>query len=329
MALRIGLVYDLKEDYLTAGFSAEDVMEFDSEETIAGLAAGLSGLGHQVERVGRGLELTRRLVEGTRWDLVFSIAEGVRGRAREAQVPAVCELFAQPYVFADPLSCALTLDKAMAKRVVRDHGLPTAPFTVVETPAQATGIELRFPVFAKPVAEGSSKGVTGRSLARSREELLDACLSLIETFRQPVLVERYLPGREVTVGIVGNGDDARIVGVMEVLITGGDETHSYTAVNKKEWRERVRYRLLAATGALAVSASTLAVACYRALGCRDGARLDVRCDEDGTPCFLEANPLPGLNPEWSDLPIIARLAGHSYGDLLEWIVESARRRYGL
>jgi D-alanine-D-alanine ligase len=329
MALEIGLVYDLKEDYLSAGFSADEVMEFDSEETVAGLAAGLTGLGHRVERVGRGLELAQRLVGGKRWDLVFSIAEGVHGRSREAQVPALCELFGQPYVFADPLSSALTLDKAMAKRVIRDHGIPTARFAVVDAPADAASVDLELPVFAKPVAEGSSKGVTGRSLVRSSEELATACASLIEKFRQPVLVESYLTGREVTVGIVGNGPAARVVGVMEVLITGGDETHSYTAVNKKEWRERVRYRLLAAADPLAVSSAKLALACFSALGCRDGARIDVRCDGDGTPCFLEANPLPGLDPEWSDLPIIARLAGHTYGELLGWIVDSARERHGL
>jgi D-alanine-D-alanine ligase len=329
MGLRLGLVYDLKEDYLAAGFSPEAVMEFDGEETVSGLAGGLEGLGHRVERIGRGIELARRLAAGERWDLVFSIAEGVKGRSREAQVPGLCELFDQPYVFADPLSCALTLDKAMAKRVVRDHGLPTAPFAVVDVAEQAAAIDLSFPLFVKPVAEGSSKGVTGRSFARSRDDLEDACRTLIATFGQPVLVERYLPGREVTVGLVGEGDTARVVGVMEVSITGGDETHSYTALNKKEWRERVCYRLIGSDDPLTSSAAALAVACYRALGCRDGARLDVRCDDEGTPCFLEANPLPGLNAEWSDLPIIARLAGHDYGELLGWIVASACARYGL
>src|SRR5829696_1599409 len=164
--LTLALCYDLKSDYLAAGFSPEAVMEFDDEETIAGLEDGLRQLGDlvgRVERVGRGQALARRLAAGERWDLVFNIAEGVWGRSREAQVPAVCELFDQPYTFSDPLTCALTLDKPLAKRIVRDHGLPTPAFAVVERPADAAAVTLVPPLFLKPVAEGSSKGVTESS----------------------------------------------------------------------------------------------------------------------------------------------------------------------
>ena len=326
--MRIGLVYDRKEDYLALGFSAEDVMEFDGEDTIAGLEAGLASLGHLVDRVGRGVELARRLVAGDRWDLVFNFAEGVRGRSREAQVPALCELFDQPYCLADPLTCALTLDKALAKRVVRDHGLPTAPFALVSSPDEAVRVELAPPLFVKPYAEGSSKGVTGRSYVGSRDELWPACAELIALFRQPVLVERFLPGREFTVGVVGNGGESRVVGVMEVLITAGAETHSYTALNKDEYLERVTYRLIDGEP-LAEECRRVALGAYHALGCRDAARVDLRCDEHGVPCFLEANPLPGLNRVRSDLPIMTRLAGRTYGELLGWILEAAARRCGL
>src|SRR3954468_18520212 len=232
--LRIALCYDLKSDYLAAGFAPEDVMEFDEEETIAALVGALRQLGHQPERVGRGTELARRLAAGDRWDLVFNFAEGVRGRSREAQVPALCEMFDQPYTFSDPLTCAVTLDKSLAKRVVRDHGLPTAPFVLVERPEDAAFVDLPMPLFAKPVAEGSSKGVTRLSRIETREELMAACAELIETFRQPVLVESFLPGREMTVGIVGNGREARVLGVMEVAFRAGAEP-AYTAHNKKEY----------------------------------------------------------------------------------------------
>lgn len=326
--MRLGLVYDRKEDYLALGFSAEDVMEFDGEETIAGLESGLASLGHLVERVGRGVELARRLVAGDRWDLVFNVAEGVRGRSREAQVPALCELFDQPYCLADPLTCALTLDKAMAKRVVRDHGLPTAPFALVASLDEAAAVTLLPPLFVKPFAEGSSKGVTGHSYVGSAGELVLACAELLDAFHQPVLVERYLPGREFTVGVVGNGVEARVVGVMEVLITAGAETHSYTALNKDEYLERVTYRLIDGEP-LAETCRRVALGAFHALGCRDAARVDLRCDEDGRPCFLEANPLPGLHHVRSDLPIMTRLAGHSYGELLAWIVGAAVRRCGL
>jgi D-alanine-D-alanine ligase len=326
-ALRIGLCYDLKSDYLAAGFAPHDVMEFDEETTIAAIAEALAGLGHSVDRVGRGTELARRLAAGERWDLVFNFAEGVRGRSREAQVPALCEMFDQPYTFSDPLTCAVTLDKPLAKRVVRDSGLPTPPFAVVETAEEAEGIGLEPPLFVKPAAEGSSKGVTSRSRVSARGELRDACAELIRLFRQPVLVESYLPGREVTVGIVGNGEEARVVGVMEVLFRSGTDAE-YTALNKAEYQERIEYRLLDGEP-LARRAREVALGAYRALACRDAARVDLRCDGGGEPCFLEVNPLPGLNPVTSDLPILSGLAGVSYRELVGSIVEAAARRWDL
>jgi D-alanine-D-alanine ligase len=328
MGLSIGLCYDLKEDYLEAGFAPEDVLEFDSEDTIIGLGDALVGLGHAVERVGRGQELARRLVGGERWDLVFNICEGVWGRAREAQVPALCELFDQPYTFADPLTCAVTLDKAAAKRIVRDHGLPTAPFAVVGTPEEADAVDLAVPLFLKPLAEGSSKGVSPHSLVGSRDELAVACRAMLDQYHQPVLVEAFLPGREVTVGIVGYGTDARVMGVMEVSFTAQAEAAAYTALNKEEYLERVAYRLLG-DDPLAEHARGLALAIFAILGCRDAARVDLRCDARGRLHFLEVNPLPGINHVRSDLPIMARLAGVSYRELIGAIVDSARGRYGL
>jgi D-alanine-D-alanine ligase len=325
--LQIGLCYDLKEDYLAAGLTAEEVMELDDEDTIEGIASALRGLDHLVERVGRGTELARRLAAGQRWDLVFNIAEGLRGRSREAQVPALCELFGQPYTFSDPLTCAVTLDKPLAKRLMRDHGLPTAPFAVVERPEDADAIDLPPPLFIKPAAEGSSKGVTERSRVDRREDLREACANLLRRFDQPVLVERYLPGRELTAGIVGNGAEARIVGLMEVRFRDGSDG-DYTALNKAEFTSRVEYHLLDGEP-LGLRARQVALAAYHALSCRDAARVDLRCDERGEPCFLEINPLPGLHPVRSDLPILSRLAGLSYPELLDRIIEAAARRQGL
>ena len=328
MGLSIGLCYDLKDDYLRDGFSPEDVLEFDSEETVAGLEAAMAAIGHTTERIGRGRELARRFVDGERWDLVFNICEGVWGRSREAQVPALCELFDQPYTFADPLTCAVTLDKAVAKRIVRDHGIATAPFAVVSTPEETMSVQLPAPLFLKPVAEGSSKGVTGRSLVRERRDLASACRTLLEQFKQPVLVEAFLPGREVTVGIVGHGATARIVGVMEVSFTDRAETHAYTALNKEEYLDRVAYRLIDGES-LAEEAREVALAVFHALGCRDAARVDLRCDTADRPNFLEVNPLPGINHVRSDLPIMARLGGTSYHELISAIIDSARDRRGL
>ena len=327
MGLLIGLCYDLKADYLKAGFSASEVMEFDDEETIIGLEDALFQLGHQVERVGNGRELALCLAKGDRWDLVFNIAEGLKGRSREAQVPAVCELFAQPYTFSDPLTCALTLDKALAKRVVRDRGLPTAPFEVVNTTAEATAVSLPMPVFLKPVAEGSSKGVTGRSLVKEREELVNTYQLLRELFQQSVLVETFLPGREVTVGIIGNGSNSRVVGVMEVIFTGEAEAFAYTTLNKDEYLERVSYRLLIDPEPLAAQARQLALDIYHTLGCRDAARVDLRCDASDVLQFMEVNPLPGLHYIRSDLVIMGRLGDVTYTEIIAEIVESAWQRY--
>jgi len=320
--VKLAFTYDRKEDYLAAGLSAAEVMEFDAEDTIAAIEAALVRLGHDVTRVGRGAELARRLVAGERWDLVFNICEGVRGRSREAQVPALCELFEQRYTFADPLTCAVTLDKAIAKRIVRDAGIATAPFAVVRDVGEARAVALDPPLFVKPVAEGSSKGVTGRSIVTKRALLPEVCGELIGAFRQPVLVERFLPGRELTVGLVGNGHRVRVVGVMEVGFTGNAEVNAYTALNKDEYLDRVAYTLIT-DETLASEARAAAIASYDALGCRDAARIDLRCDERGVPCFLEANPLPGLHPVRSDLPIMARLAGIPFEELLGSILEEA------
>ncbi|HLX08249.1 MAG TPA: D-alanine--D-alanine ligase [Thermoanaerobaculia bacterium] len=330
-ALRIALAYDLKADYLAAGFSSEAVMEFDDEATVGGLAGALAALGHRPERVGRGVELARRLAAGERWDLVFNIAEGVSGRSREAQVPALCEMFEQAYTFSDPLTAALTLDKPLAKRVVRDLGLPTAPFAVVGDGAEADAVELPLPLFVKPIAEGSSKGVSGRSKVTCRDELRACCVELIAAFGQPVLVEAYLPGRELTVGIVGNfgnGGAARALATMEVTFVQGSDREFYTALNKGEYEERVHYALLDGEP-VAVRAREIALAAYDALGCRDAGRVDLRCDADGEPQFLEINPLPGLHPVRSDLPIMCRLGGVGYPRLVEEILDAAARRWRL
>lgn len=272
-------------------------------------------------------ELARRLVAGDRWDLIFNLAEGVWGRSREAQVPAVCELFNQPYTFSDPLTCALALDKALAKRVVRDRGLPTPEFEIVNTPEEASTLSLPLPLFLKPLAEGSSKGVTSHSFINDQEALVPACEELLAQFHQPVLVETFLPGREVTVGIVGNGSTAGVLAVMEVIFTDKADAVGYTALNKGEYLERVSYRLVTDEEPVAAQANQLALNVYHALGCRDTARVDLRCDARGVWHFLEVNPLPGLNHIRSDLPIMADLAGLSYPQLIGKIVDSAWQRW--
>jgi D-alanine-D-alanine ligase len=325
MGLSIALCYDSKEEYLAAGHSKLEVAEFDDEGVIAGLEGALAGLGHRVERVGRGRSLAARLAGGERWDLVFNVAEGLHGRAREAQVPALCELFDQPYTFSDPVVCGLTLDKALAKRVVRDAGLPTPDFAVVRTLADTGCVDLDGRLFVKPLAEGSSKGIGAVSIVENRQALPAVCATLLPDFPTGLLVEEMLPGREVTVGIVGNGGDRRVVAVMEVVWTDRSEVEAYTQLNKDEYLERMEYRLVVGEP-LADEAAALALAVAETLECRDAVRVDLRCDAAGRLSFLEVNPLPGLHPVRSDLPIMARLSGLAYDDLLAAIVDAAHER---
>jgi D-alanine-D-alanine ligase len=326
MKLSIGLCYDSKEEYLAAGHSKLEVAEFDDEGVIAGIEGTLTGLGHRVERVGRGRVLAARLLAGKRWDLVFNVTEGLRGRAREAQVPALCELFDQPYTFSDPVTCGLTLDKSLAKRIVRDAGLPTPGFLVVRTLSDLESMTFGGPLFVKPLAEGSSKGVGAYSIVNNRKQLLKTCAKLLPDFPAGLLVEELLPGREVTVGIVGNGPRARVIAVMEVVWTERSEVDAYTQLNKDEYLDRMEYRLVSGEP-LAEEAGQLALTVVETLECRDAARVDLRCDASGRLQFLEVNPLPGLHPVRSDLPIMARLAGIAYDDLLGDIVTTARERY--
>jgi D-alanine-D-alanine ligase len=317
--LRIGLTYDLVADWQDEGLDAEHLAEFDAEDTIAAIAGCLARRGHAVQRIGRARALVDRLAEGARWDLVFNICEGLLGPAREALVPALLDAYAIPCVFSDPLVLALALHKGHTKRVVRDAGLATAPFVVLDRPEVPTG--LAYPVFVKPVAEGTGKGIGPDSLCCTPAALEAALARLLRRFGQPVLVEAWLPGREFTVGLVGTGSEAEVVGVMEI-----DSPTTYGFDTKKHYAE-VRYRL--ADDDEAAAAAALALAAWRVLGCRDGGRIDLRSDAQGRPMFLEVNPLAGLHPVDSDLVILARLAGHDYDWLLDRIMASACARAGL
>ena len=322
--LTIGLCYDLRAEYLAMGYTDEETAEFDRPDTIDAIESALRSLGHHTDRIGHIQSLVQRLAAGDRWDLVFSIAEGMHGIAREAQVPALCEAYEIPCVFSDPLINALTLHKGFTKHIVRDLGIATPDFFVVQREADIARVNLPYPLFAKPVAEGTAKGITAANKIKTPADLAAVCRRLLAEYRQPVLVETFLPGREFTVGIVGTGDQAKCVGTVEVVLLDQAEPEVYSYVNKERCEQLVRYDLV--TGPIADQAAALSLAAWRGLDCRDGGRVDVRADASGRLNFLEVNPLAGLNPEHSDLPIICTLAGIPYPSLIQMIVYSAIAR---
>lgn len=325
--IRIGMTYDMRSDYLAEGYSEDETAEFDRDSTIAAIEAALAAMGHEPIRIGNLKSLVKRLAAGESWDLVFNIAEGLHGFGRESQVPALLDGYRIPYVFSDPLVLALTLHKGMAKHVIRDLGIATPDFTVITSTSDLDAISMPYPLFAKPVAEGTGKGVNAASKISDRGALARICKELQRTYQQPVLVETFLPGREFTVGIVGNGPGARSIGVMEVLLLANAEAEIYSYQNKEHCEELVEYR--AVTDPEAKLAEEVALASWHALGCQDGGRVDLRSDATGRPNFIEVNPLAGLHPDHSDLCIIATKHGISYQDLLTEIVAAALARTGL
>ena len=322
--MKIGITYDLREDYLIEGYSEEETAEFDRAETIEAIDQTLKELGYRTDRIGHLKSLTRRLAAGDRWDLVFNIAEGLRGFGREAQIPALLDAYDIPYTFSDPLVLALTLHKGMTKHVIRDMGIPTPDFAIIEQEDQITGICLSYPLFAKPVAEGTGKGITAASKINTEKELVEMCRMLLTVFKQPVLVETFLPGREFTVGIIGTGKDAIATDTMEVCLKAQAEPDVYSYINKENCEELVEYRLVYDEEAQQVRETALSA--WRGLGCRDAGRMDLRSDRSGRPNFMEVNPLAGLHPQHSDLPIIFSLMGKTFHQLIDRIMHSALKR---
>jgi D-alanine-D-alanine ligase len=325
MTLSIGMVYDLRKDYLAQGYTEDDVAEFDSEGTIDAIERAIRSAGYRPDRIGNAHALCKRLVAGDRWDLVFNVAEGLKGRSREAQVPSILELYEIPYTFSDPLACAVTLDKAVAKRLVASAGLATPAFVVVSVPADIGNVKLRLPLFAKPVAEGTGKGIDVDSRVESLAALKRVCAKLLKDHHQPVLIEEFLPGREFTVGIVGTGRDARVIGTLEIAIKDNSLRSVYSYKTKELCESLVEYTS-APRDKLRAEVEDLALKSYRALECRDAGRVDIRLDKSGNPSFMEVNPLPGLHPTHSDLPMIATNEGMSYEHLIAAIIQSALKR---
>ncbi len=341
---RVALIYNSKHHVPLEPDAPPDALaEYDSEETIEGIASALESGGHTVlpmEADETLLDTIRR----ARVDICFNIAEGLHGDAREAQVPALLEMLGIPYTGSRVLAQAISLDKAITKRIWRDCGLPTAAFQVFSRDDEPLDPRLDFPLFVKPQCEGSGKGITPDSVVYDEAALRRQVRWVVQTYRQPALVETYLPGREFTVGLLGNtlapGEpppsplyDERgfhVFPVMEIDLSPIAESRGiYDSHVKSELPLGANYRCPASIPEeLAWEMKRLAVAAFEAIGALDFSRVDIRLGADGRPYLLEINTLPGLNPTYSDLVLAARADGLLYVELILEILKLAAGRYG-
>ncbi|MDM8003971.1 MAG: D-alanine--D-alanine ligase [Bacteroidota bacterium] len=323
--MRIGLTYDLRTWYLERGYTMDETAEFDKEETVVALETELIRLGYETVRIGNIFQLVEKLAAGERWDMVFNIAEGLYGDGRESVVPALLDQYRIPYVFSGPVVMGVSLNKYITRLVVEAAGVPVCPGIIANSVHDLDDLSsLEFPLFVKPVAEGTGKGITTRSVVRDRESLVALVTELLASYNQPVLVEEYLPGREFTVGVTGNGADGKVTGGMEVICK---DNLPYSVEVKENYENFVQYRVY--DDDIKPECDAVALGAWRALGAVDAGRVDMRADRHGRMCFIEANPLAGLNPVHSDLPMLSRMNGLAFSTLIEMIMNSATKRYGL
>ena len=328
--MRVGLAYDLKESVAVDESAPEDALEeYDSRETLELIASSLVALGHSVAFLGGGREFLTNVLTAS-VDIVFNIAEG-RGnlRSREAQVPSVLEMLDIPYSGSDPQCLAICLDKHTTKQLVGAAGIRTPQWRMVKHSLELGTMSwqgFRFPAIIKPVYEGSSKGVRLSSLVASPTELPEIVVQRLEHYRQPVMVEEFIDGDEVTVGLIGN-DPPTVVGTMRVVPRQGNGRFIYSLEVKRDWKVLVDYECPAQFGqGVTDTIIAYSLKAFETLGCRDFARLDFRVSSDGRPYFLEINPLPGLGAH-SDLVIMAIRMGWRHEELIGAVLKAAVLRY--
>ncbi len=326
--MKIAIICNLKSD-LIQNSSDDFEEEFDSPETMKAIGEVLLGKGYEVFYFAESPDLPSLLIND-RPDFVFNFAEG-RGtsRAREARVPALLEILGIPYTGSDPFTLCIGLDKDVAKKIVSDAGV-LVPRGILVTPGNNIDLlefSLDFPVVVKPAWEGSSKGIRDSAVAKTIPQLRTVLTDVLSSYAQPVLVEEYLPGAEITVGLTGNGSGLEVIGAMEIVPKIQNEFFIYSLEVKRNYRSRVDYRVPPKVSKEVEShLYDSAIKAFNALGCRDFARIDFRLNSKNQPVFIEANPLPGLNPITSDLVLISRGSGWTYEKLILVIFDSAFKR---
>lgn len=325
----VGLTYDLKTDYKFKEDDPADAnAEFDHPSTIEVISSAIEKQGYKVERIGNATNLIEKLPH-LKVDIVFNISEGAYGRNRESQVPIILEMYGIPFVGADALTLGLTLDKIMAKKIFIAEKIPTPRFFEIKSANEVFDTDhLRFPLIVKPRYEGSSKGLSENSRVENKEELARQAAYIIETYKQPALVEEFISGQEVTVVVIGNNPPEPLP-VVQVKIDGQfqlkDKFYTFSRITS----DRLEYVCPARISKeLKDKILQLAIKAYKAVECRDFGRVDFRIDEAGNPYVLEINPLPSLSTE-DVFPLVARQVGLSYEELIGRILRSAMQRYNL
>ena len=322
--MKIGLTYDLRSWYLDRGYSLEDTAEFDKQDTVDAIDTALRNMGFETEPVGNCFQLIEALSAGKRWDLVFNIAEGLYGDGRESVVPAILDQYKIPYVFSGPVIMGISLNKHLTRLIVSAAGVPVSPGMLITEMKDVDKCSLEYPLFIKPVSEGTGKGITEKNLVHSKSELRQMVDYLLTRFNQPALVEEYLPGREFTVGVIGSGDNASAIGGMEIECK---DNLPYSVEFKENYQIFCKYMPIASE--FIEECKMVALNVWRALGGVDAGRVDVKADRNGRICFIEVNPLAGLHPIHSDLPILSNMVGIKYQALIEMIMHSAIKRHQL
>ncbi len=328
--MRIGLSYDLKSAVLLDETGPEDALEeYDSRETVELIAAAFEAAGHSVVMLGGGREFLENILQ-ERFDIVFNIAEG-RGnsRSRESQVPSVLEILDIPYTGSDPRCLTVCLDKPLAKKLVAAEGVSTPRWRVITDEENLSRIpweQFVFPAIVKPAYEGSSKGIRLTSVVDSVGRMQEEVTRLLDHYRQPVMVEEFIAGDEVTIGIIGNSPP-RVIGMMRIVPRRKDRHFVYSLEVKRDYLNLVDYECppkLEDEVRERIARDSLKV--FGVLGCRDFARIDFRISPEGVPYFLEINPLPGLGT-YSDLVIMAQKLGWTHQGLIQAVLETALKRY--
>lgn len=326
--LKIGLTFNVKKGNNTK--IEDEEAEYDSMDTVYAIKKALEATGDEVVLLEATKELPAKLNE-SKPDIVFNIAEGTNGRGREAQVPAILDMFGIPYTGSDATTLCIALDKALAKRLLATYHIKSPKYQLISGANAKVETTLKYPLIVKPNAEGSSKGISGKSIVTNKEELTELLNSNINLYKEDMLVEEYIDGREFTVALIGNGDELKVFPPMEIIYKKKKEKFNiYSYQVKKNYKEYISYecpaRLDDKTQANMVR---IAKRIYEVLNCRDFSRIDFRMSQDGGIYFIEINPLPGLAPGYSDYPMIAGFNGVEYDTLVRQILLSALKRYGL